>query len=159
MNLQLMATGAADLLKKQKQTISVAESSAGGLISAGLLSVPGASAYYAGGTVIYTKESRKVFLDLPMDQIKGLKPLTEEMAMVFARSIRESMGATWGIAELGVAGPGGTPYSKEVGISVIALAGPVEASETVITGHDDREKNMFEFAARALQLLERTLGS
>ena len=140
MNLQSMAEGAAKLLKERKETISVAESSAGGIISAGLLSVPGASAYYAGGTVIYTK------------------PLTGEMALVFARSIQRTMGSTWGIAELGVAGPGGTPYSDEVGISVIALAGPDEVSETVITGHDDREKNMFEFSSRAFQLIERALA-
>jgi nicotinamide-nucleotide amidase len=159
MNLQSMAQGAAAQLKDRKETISVAESSAGGIISAGLLSVPGASAYYAGGTVIYTKESRKIFLELPMDELKGLKPLTEEMAMVFARAVRDTMGSDWGIAELGVAGPGGTPYSKEVGISVMALAGPKEASETVITGHDDREKNMFEFSAKAFQLIERTLSS
>jgi nicotinamide-nucleotide amidase len=82
MKLQSMAQGAAALLKERKETIAVAESSAGGVISAGLLSVPGASAYYAGGTVIYTKASRKVFLDLPMDELTGLKPLTEEMASV-----------------------------------------------------------------------------
>ena len=158
MNLQSMAAGAATLLRERKETISVAESSAGGIISAGLLSVPGASAYYAGGTVIYTKASRKIFLELPMDELKGLKPLTGEMALVFARSIQRTMGSTWGIAELGVAGPGGTPYSDEVGISVIALAGPDEVNETVITGHDDREKNMFEFSSRAFQLIERTLA-
>ena len=158
MNLQSMAEGAAKLLKERKETISVAESSAGGIISAGLLSVPGASAYYSGGTVIYTKASRKIFLELPMDDLKGLKPLTGEMALVFARSIQRTMGSTWGIAELGVAGPGGTPYSDEVGISVIALAGPDEVSETVITGHDDREKNMFEFSSRAFQLIERALA-
>ena len=159
MNLQSLAAGAAVVLKERKETISVAESSAGGLISAGLLSVPGASAYYAGGTVIYTKASRKVFLELPMDELKGLKPLTSEMGLFFARSIKQTMGSDWGIAELGVAGPGGTPYSKEVGISVIALAGPEEASEIVITGHDDREKNMFEFSTRAFQLIERTLSA
>jgi PncC family amidohydrolase len=159
MNLQSMAQGAAALLRERKETIAVAESSAGGIISAGLLSVPGASAYYSGGTVIYTKASRKVFLDLPMDELKGLKPLTPEMAMVFAHSIRNSMGSDWGLAELGVAGPGRTPYSEEVGISVIALAGPTDNSEVVVTGHDDREKNMFEFSARALQLIERTLSS
>ena len=159
MKLQSMAQGAAALLKERKETIAVAESSAGGVISAGLLSVPGASAYYAGGTVIYTKGSRKVFLDLPMDELKGLKPLTEEMAMVFARSIRHSMSSDWGLAELGVAGPGTTPYSDEVGISVIALVGPASNSEIVVTGHGDREKNMFEFSARALQLIERTLSS
>ncbi len=159
MNLQTMAAGAAALLKERKETISVAESSSGGIISAGLLSVPGASSYYAGGTVIYTKASRKVFLELPMDQLKGLKPLTGDMALVFARAIKQALDADWGIAELGVAGPGGTPYSKEVGISVIALAGPDEVSETVITGHDNREQNMFEFSTRAFQLIERTLAS
>ncbi len=158
MNLQIMAEGAAARLKARKETISVAESSAGGIISAGLLSVPGASAYYAGGTVIYTKASRKIFLELNMEELKGLKPLTGEMALFFARAIQRTMNSDWGIAELGVAGPGGTPYSDEVGISVIALAGPSEVSETIITGHDDREKNMFEFSSRAFQLIESTLA-
>jgi nicotinamide-nucleotide amidase len=149
----------AKMLKARGETIAVAESSAGGLISANLLMVPGASAYYAGGTVIYTKASRKVFLNLPIDRLKGLKPLTEDMAMVFAETIKQDLQATWGLAELGVAGPGGTPYSHEVGISVIALSGPMDASIIVRTGINEREKNMHLFTEEAIGLIETTLAS
>lgn len=158
MDIDSLRDSVAELLKDRRETIAVAESSTGGLISANLLAVPGASAYYFGGTVIYTKASRKVFLNLPMDKIKNLKPLTEDMAMVFAETIRQDLNATWGLAELGVAGPGITPYSKEAGISVIALAGPLSASTTIRTGHDDREKNMSQFVQGAFHLLISTLG-
>jgi len=159
MSLDLVRERVAVLLKERGETVAVAESSTGGLISANLLAVPGASAYFSGGTVIYTRESRKVFLNLPMDKLKGLKPLTEDMAMVFAETIQKDLKATWGIAELGVAGPGATPYSEEVGISVIALAGPKSASVTIRTGREAREENMFEFVLGAFKLLEHTLSS
>lgn len=149
----------AKMLTERGETIAVAESSTGGLISANLLMVPGASAYYAGGTVIYTKESRKIFLNLPMAKLKGLKPLTEDMAMVFAETVKQDLSADWGLAELGVAGPGGTPYSKEVGISVIALTGPASTSIIVRTGDNDREKNMHRFTEGAFSLIENTLMS
>ncbi len=145
------------LLKDRNETIAVAESSTGGLISASLLAVPGASAYYKGGTVIYTRESRKIFMDLPMDKLKGVKPLTVEIAEIFAESIRQSLGATWGIAELGVAGPSGTPYSDEAGISVFAICGPLVRSQKFVSGHNDREKNMHQFSENALELLQSTL--
>ncbi len=157
MGLETQALPIAALLKSRRETVAVAESSAGGLIAASLLAVPGASAYFLGGAVIYTRESRKIFLKLPMERLKGLKPLTEEMTRIFAQTIRDDLGATWGIAELGVAGPGGTPYSNEVGISVIAVAGPVVSSEIVRTGIDNREKNMHQFTERALLLLEKTV--
>lgn len=158
MSLDLIRERVAGLLKKRGETVAVAESSTGGLISVNLLAVPGASAYYSGGVVIYTRESRKIFLNLPMEKLRGLKPLTEEMAMVFAETIRDDLNATWGIAELGVAGPGSTPYSKEVGISVIAIAGPVSDSTTVITGRDNREENMHEFVKGTFELFENVLS-
>ncbi len=157
MNLTTFALTAAGLLKDRHESIAVAESSTGGLISASLLAVPGASTYYQGGTVIYTRESRKIFMDLPMDKLKGVKPLTEEIAEIFAESIRQSLDATWGIAELGVAGPSGTPYSDEAGISVFAVSGPLVRSRKFVTGHNDREKNMHQFTEGALGLLESTL--
>ena len=149
---------AAKLLIELDHSISVAESSTGGLIAASLLSVPGASSYFMGGTVIYTIKSRLAFLDLDRERIKQLKPLTEEMALEFARAARAKLDTTWGIAELGVAGPGGTPYSDATGISVIALSGPVNASVTVKTQSNDREKNMKEFSDAALLLLAETLA-
>jgi nicotinamide-nucleotide amidase len=150
---------AAKLLTEHNYSISVAESSTGGLIAASLLSVPGASRYFMGGTVIYTVKSRQEFLDLDRERIKKLKPLTEEMALEFARAARAKLDTTWGIAELGVAGPGGTPYSDAIGISVIAISGPVDASVTIRTDSDDREGNMETFTDKALQLLVQTLDS
>ena len=110
-----------------------------------------------GGTVIYTIKSRREFLDLDMERVKQLNPLTEEMALEFARAARAKLDTTWGIAELGVAGPGGTPYSDATGISVIALSGPVNASVTVKNQSNDREKNMKDFSDAALLLLVETL--
>jgi len=153
------ASSAAELLVEHGHSVSVAESSTGGLIAASLLSVPGASRYFVGGTVIYTIQSRLAFLDLDRERTKKHKPLTEGMALEFARAVRAKLDTTWGIAELGVAGPGGTPYSDATGISVIALSGPVDVSVSVTTQSDDREQNMEVFTDRALQLLVQTLAN
>lgn len=151
------ATRIGELLIKGEQTISVAESSTGGLISANLLAVPGASAYFKGGSVVYTLASRRAFLDLDRDKLSGLKPLTEEMVLEFAKSAREKLNATWGISELGAAGPAGTPYGHGPGISVIGISGPTTASTTIETHSDNRAENMLAFTQGALELLESTL--
>jgi nicotinamide-nucleotide amidase len=148
-----------DALKARAETIAVAESTTGGLISARLLSMPGASAYFMGGTVIYTRASRKLFLDASADKLQGVKPLSEEMAQFFAQAVREKLSATWGIAELGIAGPTGSAYGYEAGTSVIAVSGPVDSAVRINTGHNDRVRNMEEFADRACQLLKDVLLS
>lgn len=147
-----------ELLKSTKQTVGVAESSSGGLISSSLLSVPGASAYFMGGTVIYTRESRKVFLELDLSRLKGMEPLTEPMAEVFAETIRENLNTQWGVAELGAAGPAGSAYGHPPGTSVIAVDGPIKLSQTVETGSDNREENMWAFADAALKLLMKAVS-
>lgn len=149
-------TIAANLIAND-QTVSVAESSTGGLISANLLSVSGASRYFLGGSVIYTRESRHAFLDLDLVKIKGLKPLTEPMVAAFAHAARLKLDATWGIAELGAAGPKGTPYGHPPGTSVIGISGPVNATVTVETSLADREDNMLQFTEEALKLFNATL--
>ena len=136
------------------QQVSVAESSTGGLISASLLAVPGASDYYAGGSVIYTLAARRRFLALDRARLHGLEPLTEAMVMVFAEAAREALDAQWGIAELGAAGPTGTPYGHSPGISVIGVSGPVNLSVRIETGIGERETNMWRFTQAALTLLE-----
>jgi nicotinamide-nucleotide amidase len=147
---------AAKLIATQ-QSVSVAESSTGGLIAANLLSVPGASSYFRGGSVIYTRESRYAFLDLDVIKLKGLKPLTEPMVAEFARAARLKLDATWGIAELGAAGPTGTPYGHAAGTSVIGISGPINASITVETFSENREENMVQFTEAALELFNTTL--
>lgn len=140
------------LLKARKESVSVAESTSGGLISAQLLAVEGASAYFLGGSVVYTLPSRRAFLDLP-DGTKDLQPLSEPMAAAFANAAREKLSATWGIAELGAAGPSGSRYGHPAGTSVIGISGPVNLTTTVSTGSDDRAENMDAFAVAALELM------
>ena len=150
---------AATALRDTGTTLAVAESATGGLISASLLSVPGASAYFLAGAVVYTYPSRNVFLDLHRADAEHLDPMTEAMAAHFAETVRAKFDADWGVAELGVAGPGGVPYNGGIdpGVSVIAIAGARTASATTRTGSNDREANMWAFASAALGLLEETV--
>ena len=149
----------AEMLKARGETIAIAESTTGGLISARFLSVPGASAYFLGGTVIYTRASRKVFLEASADELRGVKPMTEEMAQFFAKRVKEKLSATWGIAELGIAGPSGSAYGIDAGNSVIAVSGPTDAAMTICTGQSDRAQNMQAFTDSACQLLRDVLSS
>src|SRR2546425_11076816 len=156
--LDSLAASLGALLKERKETIAVAESSAGGLICAALLAVPGASAYFLGGGVIYTQAARRGLLRVPDEAVKGIRSSTEAYALLKARTIRELLGATWGLAETGATGPTGNRYGDLAGHACLAVAGPVERAITLETGHGDREKNMWAFAKRALELLETSLG-
>jgi len=143
----------AEALIARKQTLAVAESSTGGLISASLLAVPGASAYYLGGSVIYTARARKQILGVTPDDVDGLEPLTEAMALAFARVAQRQLNATWAITELGIAGPTPARYGHAPGISAIAVAGPIERARIIETGSQNREENMWAFTRAAITLL------
>ena len=149
-----LAAPVAALLVTHRHTVAVAESSAGGLISAALLAIPGASAYYLGGAVIYTREARRVLLQVPDEAVAGIRSSTEAYALVKARSIRGWFGTTWGLAETGAAGPTGNRYGDAAGHACLAVTGPVERVLTVETGAPDREANMWAFTRAALNLLE-----
>lgn len=149
----------AELLKQRKETVAVAESSAGGLISAALLSVAGASAYYVGGAVNYT---RPVLLHLAgkrAEELAGMRGATEEFARFAAKAARERYQAHWGISESGAAGPTGNRYGDPAGHACLAVSGRVERAITLKTGSDDRVANMHAFAAAALELFAETLAS
>lgn len=151
------ANALAARLQRAGQTVAVAESSTGGLVSASLLAVPGASAWFLGGSVVYTARSRRELLGIRAEDVAGLEPLTEAMAARFAEIARRQLDATWGLAELGIAGPTGARYGHPPGTSVIAVAGPVPRSATIETGIADREENMWRFTAAALALLDEAL--
>jgi len=148
-----LAERIADRLKARKETIAVAESSTGGLISAALLAVPGASAYFLGGAVVYTAKARVLLMDLPREAVAGMRSASEPYAQLLARTARERFNATWGLSETGAAGPTGNPYGDSAGHSCIALAGPLSQAITVETGASDRVANMRAFSKRALELL------
>jgi len=145
------------LLKQRGDKVAVAESSAGGLISAALLAVPGASAYYLGGAVVYTRLSRNVLLELSDADLASVPPNSVGMAALMANAVRERFGCTWGLAETGAAGPGGNRYGHPAGRACFAVAGAMPVSLQIDTDVDDRERNMWLFAARALEVFETAL--
>ena len=153
-----LAEKIAAILKQRRENLAVAESTTGGLISAALLSVPGASTYFVGGAVVYTLKARRAMLDLPDSAFAGIKSVTEEGAMILSRAARTRFDVTWSIAEIGASGPTGNRYGDPAGHSCIAVAGPVERSLTVETGSPDRIANMRTFSAAALNLLIECLG-
>jgi nicotinamide-nucleotide amidase len=156
-DLTTMGQAVGELLKARKQTIAVAESSAGGLISAALLSVPGASAFFLGGGVIYTHEARRALLSMPDEALAGIRASTEEYALCLARAVRQHLGTIWGLSETGATGPTGNRYGDAAGHACLAVSGPVEQTITVETRHSGREANMWMFTAAALELLETSL--
>ncbi len=153
-------------LFEAKQTIAIAESSTGGLVSAALLAVPGASRYFMGGAVVYTRHARRLLLDLE-GLAPGMRSSTEPYVLLHANRIRERFETTWGLAEAGAAGPvnaqgRGNTYGDAAGHSCFAIAGvtprgKVEASMTLETGKGDRYENMFLFARGALEFLLKQL--
>ncbi len=147
----------AERLTAAKHSLAVTESSTAGLISASLLAVPGASAYFKGGSVVYTLESRRELLGIRRADVEGLEPLTEAMVLKFADVARQQLDTTWAVAELGVAGPTGARYGHPPGISVLAVVGPQRLSTTVNTGSSDREQNMWAFTEAAMALLLQAL--
>lgn len=145
-------------LIEKRQTIAVAESSTGGLISAALLAVPGASAYFLGSAVVYTREARRILMDIPDPDMKGIRSSSEPYAQLLARQIRQRFSSDWGLSETGATGPAGNRYGDAAGHCCMAVAGPEPAVMTLETGSSDRLDNMHVFASTALSLLLRSLS-
>jgi nicotinamide-nucleotide amidase len=148
-----LAETVARRLIARKETIAIAESSTGGLVAAALLAVPGASAYFLGGAVVYTKTARAALLGIGDADMQGFRPASEAYALLLARRMRERHGAAWGLGETGATGPTGNRYGDAAGHSCMAIAGPAERAITLRTGNADRLANMDAFAKRALELL------
>jgi nicotinamide-nucleotide amidase len=160
MDKELLALGqqVGDLLKARGETVAVAESSTGGLIAASLLAVPGASAYFLGGAVVYTRRARQLLMDLPNSAVTGIRSASEPYALLLAQTSCRRFEATWGISETGATGPSGNPYGDPAGHSCLAVSGPIERVITLRTGDADRLKNMLAFACASLELFAQVLA-
>jgi PncC family amidohydrolase len=156
-DLDSIAARVARRLIARGETIAISESSAGGLISAALLAVPGASAYFLGGAIVYTGAARLALLGIGPDDMTGMRPSSEPYAALLARTVRTKFGASWGLSETGATGPTGNRYGDAAGHACVGLAGPIERVRTIETGAPDRAANMRAFAAAALELLEAAL--
>lgn len=160
-DLAAIGAEAGALLKQRCQTIAVVDGSTGGLISASLLAMPGASAFYLGGGVIYTLKGRRIVLGHAPGSLRGYASAQEGYALVQARLIRERYGADWGIAETGASGGSSHPLGVASGTSAIGVVGPegIEVSTRITTLSDDRLANMQAFTAAALTLLRDVLAA
>ncbi len=156
-DLESMATSVAAALRERQHTVSVSESSGGGLISACLVAIAGASDYYVGGVVSYTRAAQKGFMHVPDEAMQGIRASTEAYALLNARALLDAVGTTWALSETGASGPTGNRYGDSAGHACIAVSGPVEKSITIETGDDNREANMWVFARHALDLLEQCI--
>ena len=148
------AESVAALLKETGQSLAVSESSCGGLLSACLVSIPGASDYYRGGAVVYTRSAQQGLLQVPDSAMTDIRASSEPYALLNARTVRQSLDTTWALSETGASGPTGNRYGDSAGHACIAVSGPVERAITVETGDDNREANMWAFAKVAFDLLE-----
>ena len=145
------------LLKDRGESIAIAESSTGGLVSAALLSVPGASKYFMGGGVIYTRAARRGLLDFS-ELDAQMRAATQDYASRLASDIRDRLGATWGIGESGATGPTGNSYGDAPGHTCFAVVGPVSRAMTLETGSDVREANMWRFAEETIAFARQTIA-
>ena len=148
-----LANLAADLLIESNHTIGIAESSSGGLIAAHLLAKPGASRYFMGGSVIYTRVAQRNLLGVNDEQMEGLRASTEQYASLNAKTIRELLGTTWGLSETGATGPTGNRYGDSAGHSCIGVSGPLSRTKTLETAVEQREENMVSFTKASLAFL------
>lgn len=148
-----------DKLAARGETIAVAESSAGGLVSAALLARAGASAYYFGGAVLYTRRSRRLLTTLTSDDTAGMRSSSPPYAQLLAHHQRTRFRATWGLAETGAAGPAGNAYGDPAGHTCLAVDGPVVLERMLRTGSDERQQNMLAFALAALELLQQAIDA
>lgn len=157
--LAVLAQRVGETLRARRQTVAVAESSAGGLVSAALLAIPGASAYFLGGAVVYSRRAGKALMGLTADDMVGLRGETEPYARMMAERVQASHRATWGLCESGAAGPSGSPYGDAAGHLCLAVAGPGTHSRTLATGIAERATNMDLFARELLRLFDEVLHS
>jgi PncC family amidohydrolase len=148
-----IAEAIAARLTTRRESIAIAENSTGGLIAAALLAVPGASAYFLGGAVTYTRQAKIVLLGLDEAALTEFRSATEPHALVLARGAQARFAASWGLSETGASGPTGNRYGDPAGHTCLAVAGIVERAVTLETGSTDRLANMHVFARAALELL------
>ncbi|MEM7638511.1 MAG: CinA family protein [Pseudomonadota bacterium] len=146
-------------LLSRGEKVAIWESSSGGLISAALLTVPGASRFYRGAGIVYTPAAFKGLMGLRKEDLQGHRSATEPYARIMAGIIRDKMRADWGLSETGAAGPDGNGYGDAAGHVCAGLVGDgIEVSRTVETGLTDRKENMYLFAEAAMGLLAEQLS-
>ena len=120
--------------------------------------MPGASAYFLGGAVVYTRDARRLLMDIPNEAMKGIRSASEPYANCWPARCAQRFATVWGLSETGATGPTGNRYGDAAGHSCMAIAGPMQKVITLETGSGDRQANMQVFAKTALELLLENLS-
>jgi PncC family amidohydrolase len=144
------------LLHEKNETISIAETAAGGLISSSILSAPGASKIYKGGLTLYTLPSRIAYAGWSQETIANYRGPTTDIVSGLAKHVRKDLESTYTIAESGTAGPtgGSTPNRKPGYVALAVDCDKGTYTRELNTGlGTDRVANMKRFAVEALTLL------
>ena len=144
------------LLAGRGESVAVAESLTGGLLSATLSQRPGSSATYRGGLVVYATDLKGSLAGVPEALLATHGAVAAETAEALAFGARSRLGATWGIGVTGVAGPS-EQEGKPVGTVHIALAGPSGSQVRTVRLPGDRDRVRLLTVTAALDLLRRAL--
>lgn len=156
-----LLTEISGLLRSTSSTLAVAETTTGGLVSAALLSVSGASKFFVGGATVYTTKSRRIWAGWTDENLLNYKGPTPQLVTELAVNVREQMDATYCIGESGATGPTvpGPPFVHVAGQTCIAIVSREGfATRVVNTGVAEREKNMVAFTKASLVLLRDVLA-
>jgi nicotinamide-nucleotide amidase len=147
------------LLTERGLTLAVAESCTGGLIGHRITNVPGSSACFRGGVIAYHNDVKAALLNAPADILAREGAVSEGVAVIMARAVRERLAADIGLAVTGIAGPAGGTPEKPVGLVYIALAGAGVAIAERHVWSGDRRQNKESSAEAALKLVKEHLLS
>jgi nicotinamide-nucleotide amidase len=152
-----LARTAIELLTARGQTVAVAESLTGGLVTGALTSIAGASVVVRGAVVAYATDLKAALLGVPADLLARQGPVDPDVAMAMAEGARRLLGATYGLATTGVAGPGPAD-GKAQGTVYVAVAGLSETSCDGLRGVTGDRQQVRDATVRwALSMLVRAL--
>jgi len=149
-----------ETLSQQGRTLAVAESCTGGGLGAALTAIPGASTVFVGGVVAYANSVKAGLLGVSVSVLETRGAVSSETAAAMATGVKKLLGADWGVAITGIAGPGGGDPDRPVGTVWIGASGP-EPGSTRCARHlftGDRESVRSSSVRAALELLSRMIG-
>lgn len=142
---------------EQGVSLATAESCTGGLIGHAITANPGSSEWYLGGVISYADDTKLELLGVPVEMLRHHGAVSAQVAVAMAQGVRARLGADYGVAVTGVAGPGGGTAAKPVGLTYVAVAGSGRLECRRHTWHGDRTDNKEHSAAAALDLLREVL--
>ncbi|HMS34227.1 MAG TPA: competence/damage-inducible protein A [Ignavibacteria bacterium] len=146
-----------DILTERKQTLSVAESCTGGMISSKIVSVPGSSDYYEGGVCVYSNLEKIKLLNIKKETLRKYGAVSEETACEMAGGVRNLMDTDFALSTTGIAGPSGGSGQKPVGFVWIGFSSKEKTYALSFNFGNNREINIQRASQRALEILRREL--